>query len=84
VSATAHAPLPPETVAFRSRIIDATGEDINRFYYINRDVFVGVCPVCDGALGVRFIGRAPRAQLDCHRGCSERLVAAAIKRGPRR
>jgi hypothetical protein len=77
-------PLPPDVVAFRARIVDAVAWDINRFHWISRDVIIGVCPRCDAALSVRFVGRAARAQLDCHAGCSERLVAAAIKRGPRR
>ena len=86
--------LTPAVVEFRTTIIDAiagpmprSGEWLftDRFWYVDRDVVVGVCPVCDGSIGVTFAGTAPRADLRCHRGCNELDVAAAIaSKGPRR
>lgn len=69
-------PLSGQAVRFRTRIIDA----LDHFEYVNADTCVGACPVCDGVLGVRFHGTAPRADLTCHAGCDERDVAAAIGR----
>jgi hypothetical protein len=72
-----------EVVAFRSRIIDAITVDLDRFVYVNRDVVVGVCPVCDGALTVVFHGLAARADLRCHVGCDEVEVYDEIKKAAR-
>ena len=71
------APLSAEAIRFRDHVIDALwGQD--RFYYIDSSHFVGVCPLCDFAVGVRFHGRAPRATLTCHGGCAEGEIAEAI------
>lgn len=43
--------------------------------YVNEDRFVGTCIICGEALGVRFAGYAPRAELHCHGGCSEAELA---------
>ncbi len=61
--------LPPHAKVFRGRVIDAFGRDLERCY-IDRDIFVGVCPVCDGALAVRFAGTAARVDLACERHCA--------------
>jgi hypothetical protein len=70
-----------ETVAFRTAIVDACGGGSDRFYYVDKDRFVGVCPACDRALGVTFAGVAPRAELRCETGCSELDVMAAVRGG---
>jgi hypothetical protein len=46
--------------------------------YIDHDCFVGTCPVCGFAVGVRFAGYAPRATLTCEGGCTEAEIAAQI------
>ena len=74
-----HRPLPPEVVRFRAAIIDAVGDSLGRFYYIDQDACLGVCPVCDAALAVRFHGRAARADLACHGGCAEQEIADALR-----
>jgi hypothetical protein len=50
----------------------------DRFYYIDADTHVMVCPLCDGSLAVHFAGTAACADLECHRGCQESDVLAAI------
>lgn len=70
--------LRPEVAAFRARIIDAVAVPAARFWYIDRDTIVGVCPNCDGPVGVTFRGTAAAADLRCHRGCTEAEVVAAM------
>jgi hypothetical protein len=54
--------LPPASVAFRSRIIDALIKvDAPKFWYIDQNTVAGACPVCRGILSVYFQGFAPRA-----------------------
>jgi hypothetical protein len=78
-------PLPNAAVAFRTRLLDTLDTPIERFFYIDENTCVCVCPLCDGALTVRFAGTAPRADLTCQRGCAEReVVYAALGRKARR
>jgi hypothetical protein len=70
-----------ETVAFRTAILDACASDAERFYYIDKDRSVAVCPLCDGALTITFHGVAARADLRCHLGCVESDIADAIGLG---
>jgi hypothetical protein len=69
----------PDVIAFRSAIVDVVTADIDRFHYIDRDVLVGVCPVCDLPLTVIFHGIAARADLICHSGCAESEIVDAIR-----
>lgn len=68
--------LPIEAVRFRDAIIRALGRE--RFNYLDEDTFVGTCPICGEAVGVRFAGYAPRARLDCHSGCTEAEIASHL------
>jgi len=74
--------LPEESYRFRSRLLDALDRftPAARFFYIDADTCVVVCPVCDGPLSVRFAGHAPRAELACHRGCAESEIVATLRR----
>jgi hypothetical protein len=72
-----HRPLPEASVQFRGLVIEALW-DHERFGYIDADAFVGTCPVCGAAVGVRFHGHAPRADLNCHGGCREDEIAARL------
>jgi hypothetical protein len=78
-------PLPQSSIRFRTELLDLLDRwtPLERFHYVDEDTCVVVCPVCGGALAVRFAGRAPRADLGCHGGCSEQEVLAALK-GARR
>lgn len=71
--------LTAEAVGFRRLLIDALW-DGERFGYVDEDCFIGTCPVCGAAIGCRFAGWAPRATLNCHGGCSEAQVVAAVGR----
>jgi len=62
-------PLSAESIKFRQLVIDRLWH--SEATYINQDVFVGECPICEGPIGVRFAGGAPRVTLECHTGCSE-------------
>ncbi len=74
-------PLSAGTVQFRHELLELLNRwtPLERFFYIDQDTVVVVCPLCDGALAVRFAGHAPRADLECHRGCSEQEVLEALK-----
>jgi hypothetical protein len=69
--------LSRESVRFRRFVIDALWTKAS-FGYIDADWFLGECPICGLPVGVRFAGRAPRASLNCHGGCDEAAIAAAI------
>lgn len=70
--------LLPAAIRFRSRVIDATGRDLDRFWYLDRDHVLAVCPACDGPLGIRFAGTAPRCDFNCRRGCTEADIAERL------
>lgn len=67
-------------LAFRAALIDRIKGDrtCERFFYVDRDTCVGVCPVCDGPISVRFRGDAPRAVIECHQGCGRPELVAAF------
>lgn len=68
--------------AFRSDLIDRLDRftPAERFFYIDADTVVMVCPVCGGGLAVRFAGYAPRADLEClEHGCTEDEVVARLR-----
>lgn len=67
-------------VGFRAQIIDAACANAERFWYVDRDTVIGVCPCCDGALTIRFHGTAPRADLQCEHRCHEVEIAGALRR----
>jgi hypothetical protein len=73
--------LPTESLRFRGSIIDGVAGDGSRFYYIDKDTSVGVCPCCGGPVSIRFAGMAARAELDCHLGCAEADIAEALGLG---
>jgi hypothetical protein len=66
--------LSAEATRFRAYLIDAMWSD-RRFGYVDQDCFIGSCPICAFAIGVRFAGAAPRASLDCYGGCTEAEIA---------
>jgi hypothetical protein len=70
-------PLSSDALQFRRLVIDALWRD-DSFGYVEKNRFIGTCPLCGDAVGVTFAGRAPRASLNCHGGCSEAELAAAI------
>jgi hypothetical protein len=74
---TASRQLSPGAVELRRRVIDACW-DKARFGYIDKDRFVGTCPICAFVLIVRFAGYAPRASLECSWGCTEAEIADRI------
>lgn len=69
--------LSADAVRFRRMVLDSLWDDA-RFGYIDADRFVGTCPVCAGAVVVRFAGIAPRATIECEHGCSEAEIAARL------
>lgn len=69
--------LPPESVGFRQSLVDKLWAE-ECFGYVDQDCFIGTCPVCGAAIGVRFAGYAARATLDCHGGCLEAEIAAVL------
>jgi hypothetical protein len=73
----------PDWVIFRKAIIDTLWAlDRQRFFYVDEDRIVAVCPVCRAGppayLTVRFHGKAPRVDVRCSLGCAERDNASAI------
>jgi hypothetical protein len=74
-------PLGQRAATFRQRIIDAIYDEREpeRYWHIDRDRVVGVCPACDYPIHVWFHGTAPRANIWCETGCSQRLIIAAIR-----
>lgn len=70
----------PEAEAFRAKILNVCGSDVERFQYVDKDTCVPVCPVCDGPLAIRFHDAAVRANLDCYTGCTEAKVLATLRR----
>lgn len=74
-------PLPEASYRFRTELLNALRgcTPTDRWWYVDPDTQIVVCPVCDGPLTVRFAGNAPRADLACGRGCAEQQVLAAIK-----
>lgn len=76
----AHKPLPEPSYRFRSRLLDLLDCPPDRLWPgIDTDTLIVVCPVCDGPLTLRFIGHAARADLECHRGCTEAEVLSALR-----
>lgn len=75
---TVRKPLSEEAVRFRKLLIDTLWDE-SRFGYIDQDRFIGSCPICGFAIGVTFAGRAPRAALHCHGGCTEDEIASRIR-----
>lgn len=71
--------LSAEARAFRLQLLNALWPVRDpRCAYISEDAFVGVCPLCGAAVGVRFAGHAARAELACRGGCTEDEVAAHL------
>lgn len=62
--------LSAEATRFRVQLIETLWDDA-RFGYVDKDTFIGTCPVCGDAIRVRFASRAPRADLRCQDGCTE-------------
>jgi hypothetical protein len=46
--------------------------------YVDKDCFVGTCPICGYPVGVRFYGEALRVTLTCESGCTEEEIVARI------
>ncbi len=80
-----HRPMAEDSYRFRSHLLDLLDRftPAERFFYLDEDTIVMVCPLCDGPLGVTFAGAAPRADLDCHRGCDERDIVAKLREAGR-
>jgi hypothetical protein len=72
--------LSPAALAFKKRLLAAVDIDPDRFNYITPDRVSCPCPCCDGTMGVRFDGAAPRATLVCHGSCSEAEILAVLAR----
>jgi hypothetical protein len=68
--------LPPESLQFRRLLIDALWGE--RGMYLTEDAFLGECLICGAPIGVTFHGRAPRATLRCHGGCTETELAERL------
>jgi hypothetical protein len=77
-----HRMLSEDAVRFRRALIDALVVD-GAPGYVTENSFGGHCPVCGEYLNFRFHGFAPRADLHCHGGCTEREVAEALGLGLR-
>lgn len=71
-------PLSAGSIRFRRIVISALWRE-DSFGYLDEDRFIGTCPLCGEAVGVTFAGRAPRASLNCHGGCSEAELAGSLK-----
>ncbi len=69
--------LSPESVRFRRLVIEKLWDE-EQFGYVDKDCFLGTCPVCGAAVVVRFAGHAPRATLVCQGGCAEAEIAAVL------
>jgi hypothetical protein len=76
---SAQAMLSRESVRFREALIRALWDE-RAFGYIDQDRFLGSCPVCGGAVEVRFHGNAARADLRCQLGCTEAEIVAALRK----
>jgi hypothetical protein len=77
VNAAGQPQLPEESIRFRDYLITALWDD-RWFGYVDKDCFVGRCPICMFAIGVRFAGFAPRASLHCNGGCTEAEIAERL------
>lgn len=73
--------LPESSYAFRRELLSLFDRytPADRFWYLSDDVCIVVCPICDGAVTVRFAGMAPRADLHCEFGCAESEIVDALK-----
>lgn len=76
--------IPHDTYRFREKVLDALGTREGQFWYVDADNCVAICPVCGGALGVRFHGTAERVDLWCRIGCTEDQVGEAIREAIRK
>jgi hypothetical protein len=77
-------PLPEESYEFRAKLIDLLDRLTpgREFFYVDEDRGVMACPVCGGALTVRFRGRAAAAELDCiDNGCGDDAILARLREG---
>lgn len=77
VGARGYDTSPRGWVTFRDTVLDACW-DRERFGYVDKDRFVGTCPICAGAIIVRFHGRAARADLECEHRCPEQELAVRL------
>ena len=77
VNAAGQKRLPKESVKFRVFLVTALWDD-RRFGYVDEDRFIGSCPICASALGVRFTGTAPQASLNCYGDCAEAEIAERL------
>jgi hypothetical protein len=74
-----HRTLGARAQRFRERIVaKLLSADAERFWYIDQNTCAGACPVCGGRVSVCFHGLAPRADLECHGGCSDGDLADAF------
>jgi hypothetical protein len=65
-SRTAHRVLSEDNVRFRSRLLEVLDTPLERFFYLDGDTSVCVCPVCDGPMAVHFDDPVVQADLHCH------------------
>jgi hypothetical protein len=83
MKAAVYNPLPEASVRFRTALIDALLRGHareNLIYNFDSDWASCPCPIYGGTLAVKFVARAPRAELECHCGCSEQEVLEALRR----
>jgi len=66
-------PLSERSVRFRGRLIEALQAQA-----VDRDRMTGICPACQGWIGIEFHGIAPRATLRCQYGCTSAEIIRAI------
>ena len=78
-SQTAHRVLSEDNVWFRSRLLEVLDTPLDRFFYLDGDTAVCVCPVCDGGMAVHFDHPAVQANLHCH-SCDIDDIIEELKR----
>ena len=79
-SQTAHRVLSEDNVWFRSRLLEVLDTPLDRFFYLDGDTAVCVCPVCDGGMAVHFDHPAVQAVLNCQNDCGDDVIAELKRR----
>jgi hypothetical protein len=74
-SQAAHRVLSEDNVSFRSRLLELLNTPLERFFYLDGDTSVCVCPVCDGPMAVHFGDDSDvKAILNCHNDCTDEII----------
>jgi hypothetical protein len=75
-----HRVLSDYNVDFRSRMLEVLDTPLERFFYLDGDTAVCVCPVCDGPMAVHFDHPAVQAFLNCQNDCGDEVIEELERR----